>query len=979
MNTPPYTVHPPGLSGASYTDSSDDDSPVRPATTPAIVGSSECMESGAGQSIEIRNIRPLDNTSNYVDRSKPLNEAPILAACRNNQIDLLQDLLAAEPALAYRAAPSDITDKVRVYLYPLGVAAQEGHEKAVEPLLTAWDRLSEGKRPGGGSIMAVINTADRSGRTPLHLAALGGHIQVVEQLLKAVERLPETERPAAVQRLLNATDDGGQTPLQLARRQNHQEVAVLLRDALQKPAQTARLDSIIPEDFGQPGSSKLPAAQPGTSNESFEVSAQSSLPVDTLKPKATYVAPLLSYDEVKTAEMHLHRAAKNGNIESLERWLSTTPFYVINTLDVINTRNIAGETPLWAAARYGHAECVKALLRAPGILVNEKNNIGSTPPFLDPLERSINSQIEFMDTLFNEKNNYRSRLWCAAYFGLAGCDKDNYDSPLCAAARFDHAECVKVLLTAPGICVNIINNDGLTPLHFACRCGHAECVKALLTDPGILVNDNNNRYGLTPLHYAAKSGHEACLRLLIASKNMKITLLDAAWHGETRVLEEILENLNALKEPAKSEVIMLVLNVVDQDGKNLLCRAAQAGHEKVVALLLNVLNGLSKEKKPEATRAVLSAADSFGRTPLHIAAHLGHYKIVTQLLAEDVETGFSYTCVASKGQEQLAELLKAFPILSAARNGQTTIVARMLKILETWPESERCRAVTMVMTLSNKDGETALHVAAQSGQQKVVEQLLNTLDGMTEPERAHAIQKVLHAVDAYYGATPLHWAASKGYHKVVGQLLDAVGRLPARAMRKAFTAVVNAFDQKVVEQFLSTANNYQESEQQIVAFEAMIGAVVTFKRSPLAAADFNVHWVIGYQLIKAFPLLSAVLGGHNQSVKQLMQVLTVFPREERGAAIMVPLMETRADGATPLYIAASQGNIEIMKPLLSAVTILLADGKRKEAREVLYSACTVKEEDGTLMAITPLRIAAINRHDKAVNLLLAKIRELFIT
>lgn len=85
------------------------------------------------------------------------------------------------------------------------------------------------------------------------------------------------------------------------------------------------------------------------------------------------------------------------------------------------------------------------------------------------------------------------------------------------------------------------------------------------------------------------------------------------------------------------------------------------------------------------------------------------------------------------------------------------------------------------------------------------------------------------------------------------------------------------------------------------------------------------------------------------------------------------------DGATPLYIAASQGNIEIMKPLLSAVTILLADGKRKEAREVLYSACTVKEEDGTLMAITPLRIAAINRHDKAVNLLLEKIRKLFIT
>ena len=930
MNTPPYTVHPPGLSGAIYTASSDDGSPVRPATTPVIVGPSECMELGAGQSIETRNIRPLYNTSNYVDRSKPLNEAPILAACRNNQIDLLQDLLAAEPALAYRAAPSVITDKDRVYLYPLGVAAQEGHEKAVEQLLTALDKLPEGKRPGGGSIMAVINTADRSGRTPLHLAALGGHIKVVEQLLKAVERLPETERPAAVQRLLNATDDGGQTPLQLASQQNHQEVAVLLRDALQKPAQTARLDSIIPEDFDQPGSSKLPAAQPGTLNEASEVSAQRSLPFDTLKPKATYDATLLSYDEIKTAVMHLHRAAKNGNIESLERLLSTTPDILINMT------NIYGETPLCAAARYGHAECVKALLGVSGILVNAKDNDGWTP--LCAAARyghaeSVKALLSAPGILVNEKTDISIPLANAALYlkaevefvralrsrsGILVNEENNYGSPLCAAARFDDVERLEGLLT--GISVNSMNNDDLTPLHLAAGYGHAECVKALLTYPGILVNDNNNRYGLTPLHYAAKSGHEACLRLLIASKNMKITLLDAARDGQTKVLWEILKNLNTLKEPAKSE----------------------------------------------ATRAVLSAADSFGRTPLHIAAHHGHYKIVTQLLAEDVETGFSYTCVASKGQEQLAELLKAFPILSAARNGQTTIVARMLKILETWPESQRCQAVTMVMTLSNKYGETALHVAAQSGQQKVVEQLLNTLDGMTEPERAHAIQKVMHAVD-WVGETPLHRAAYKGHHKVVGQLLDAVGRLPATAMRKAFTVVVNAADQKVVEQFLSTANNYPEAEQQMAAFEAMIGAVDTFKRTP--------HWVIVDQLIKAFPLLSAVLGGHNQSVKQLMQALTTLPREKRGSAIMATLKKPRKeDGATPLYIAASQGNIEIMKLLLDAVTTLLSDGNRKEAREVLYSACTVKGED---LEITPLRIAAMNRHDKAVELLLDAIRKLF--
>ncbi|WP_257294175.1 ankyrin repeat domain-containing protein [Endozoicomonas sp. YOMI1] len=408
--------------------------------------------------------------------------------------------------------------------------------------------------------------------------------------------------------------------------------------------------------------------------------------------------------------------------------------------------------------------------------------------------------------------------------------------------------------------------------------------------------------------------------------------------------------------------------------------AAAFGHHKIVTELLAALLRLAKTEKPWVNAAdlfgeILAAMRRLPEAPEDVSRNHAILRLM-DCLCEDGKTGFSYTFVASEGQEQVAELLKAFPILSAARNGQTTIVARMLKILETWPESERCQAVTTVMTLSNKDGETALHVAAQSDQRKVVAQLLNTLDRMTEPERTNAIQKVMHAVDAY-GATPLHWAACKGHHEVVGQLLNAVGRLPATAMRKAFTAVVNAADQKVVEPFLSTANNYQESEQQIAAFEAMIGAVATFKRTPLTAAVDNVHWDIVDQLIQAFPLLSTVLGGHNQSVEQLMKVLTALPGEKRGAAIMAALKKPRKeDGATQLYIAASEGKIEIMKLLLDAVTTLLNDGNRKEAREVLYSACTVKEDE-TLMEITPLRIAAINRHDKAVELLLDAIRKLF--
>uniref|UniRef100_UPI00214824AD ankyrin repeat domain-containing protein n=1 Tax=Endozoicomonas sp. ONNA2 TaxID=2828741 RepID=UPI00214824AD len=156
-------------------------------------------------------------------------------------------------------------------------------------------------------------------------------------------------------------------------------------------------------------------------------------------------------------------------------------------------------------------------------------------------------------------------------------------------------------------------------------------------------------------------------------------------------------------------------------------------------------------------------------------------------------------------------------------------------------------------------------------------------------------------------------------------------------------------------------------------------AVDTLNRTPLSAAFDKGQEEIADQLIQAFPLLNAVLGGHNQSVEQLMQALTGLPKKKRGSAIREVLKQNRPeDGATPLYIAASQGNIELMKLLMKPVSTLLADGNRKAATQLLYSACKVKEEDGTLMEITPLRIAAINRHDKAVNLLLEKIRELFI-
>ncbi|WP_257265240.1 hypothetical protein [Endozoicomonas sp. ONNA2] len=141
MNTPPYIAYQARLTGASYTASSDDGSPLRPETTlPVISGSSERVDLGAGQSIVTRDARkalyaetfnlglyqhgdtestihlpdnkakkspcpstrksrkptassPVSDTIKHEDRLNLLNEAPILAACRYKRIASLQELL----------------------------------------------------------------------------------------------------------------------------------------------------------------------------------------------------------------------------------------------------------------------------------------------------------------------------------------------------------------------------------------------------------------------------------------------------------------------------------------------------------------------------------------------------------------------------------------------------------------------------------------------------------------------------------------------------------------------------------------------------------------------------------------------------------------------------------------------------------------------------------------------------------------------
>jgi len=78
---------------------------------------------------------------------------------------------------------------------------------------------------------------------------------------------------------------------------------------------------------------------------------------------------------------------------------------------------------------------------------------------------------------------------------------------------------VQPLITTGGVGVNVVTNDGDTPLQFAARNGHAEVAKVMLAYKDVEVNPATID-GFTPLHAAVKEGHAEVAKDLLAHKDI---------------------------------------------------------------------------------------------------------------------------------------------------------------------------------------------------------------------------------------------------------------------------------------------------------------------------------------------------------------------------------------------------------------------------------------------------------------------------
>lgn len=306
----------------------------------------------------------------------------------------------------------------------LHLAAEHGYIQVCDALLTN---------------KAFINSKSRVGRTALHLAAMNGFTHLVKFLIR--------DHNAVIDILTLRK----QTPLHLAAANGQLEVCMLLLEL------GASIDAT--DDLGQ---------------KPIHVAAQNNF--SEVAKLFLQQHPSLVNATSKDGNTCAHIAAMQGSVKVIEELMK------FDRQGVIGARNkLTDATPLQLAAKGGHADVVKALVRA-GASCTDENKAGFTAVHL--------------------------------------------------AAQNGHGPVLEVMKSSNSLRISS-KKLGLTPLHVSAYYGQADTVRELLTNvPATvksetpsgqsLVPELGSESGMTPLHLAAYSGNENVVRLLLNSAGVQV-------------------------------------------------------------------------------------------------------------------------------------------------------------------------------------------------------------------------------------------------------------------------------------------------------------------------------------------------------------------------------------------------------------------------------------------------------------------------
>ncbi|KAK8342103.1 hypothetical protein V6Z12_A08G209200 [Gossypium hirsutum] len=212
-----------------------------------------------------------------------------------------------------------------------------------------------------------------------------------------------------------------------------------------------------------------------------------------------------------TVDHVLHYAAAKNRVDLMD-----VLFRGYKNMDLIDSIDFNGRTPIHISAIHGHTESIKFCL-----------SLGADPEVLDvnkctPLHlAALGGHLSAVECLLEVSNytKYALNGQGKTAFALAvENDRSNLYDPLHLgdalhrAARIGDVNGMKCCISE-GANMNGKDQNGWTPLHRAAFKGKTECVRALISYGGDINGVDNNGY--TPLHRAVEAGHvEAALVLI---------------------------------------------------------------------------------------------------------------------------------------------------------------------------------------------------------------------------------------------------------------------------------------------------------------------------------------------------------------------------------------------------------------------------------------------------------------------------------
>ena len=330
------------------------------------------------------------------------------------------------------------------------------------------------------------------------------------------------------------------------------------------------------------------------------------------------------------------------------------------------------------AARYGHTEVVRELLKVPGIDVNAIDKNGVTA-LIGAAEQGHSETVSQLLKVPGIDVNAKTETGRTA---------------LILASVYSRTIVVKELLKVPGIDVNTKDKDGYTALMFAAWRGHTEVVRELLKAPGIDVNAKTET-GRAAFMMAAWGGHTETVRELLRTPGIDVNakekddytaLMMAATKGRTETVSQLLKvpgiDVNAKKDMNETALML----------------AARQGHTEVVKLLTAV--GAYTDSLTDIKDQSNKVEDAIDEGKLLYAKILSALKSGNrEMLHQAIEQGYSFNIRDGQGNGVMHIILDSNEFNSEEQR------LDMIKWLYAYAPG--------LATIENNLGENAVHSAVK--------------------------------------------------------------------------------------------------------------------------------------------------------------------------------------------------------------------------------------------------------------------------